>query len=171
MVSYGVLKEEDAQCLKTEFTIKPPSLFLFVAVIVLHLLNTFVMNAVVQYVRDMEENARNALIDNGNVNNLDDLTLLGDIPGSSAIIAAIDPVDVVFTDKFRWFLVGEPISQRLSSASCINISSGDCSADRGNVILINNVTTDERSSNRSNPHSNGYNTDDRLVNFVTQSLN
>ena len=117
MVSYGVLKEEDAQCLKTEFTIKPPSLFLFLAVIVLHFLNTFVMNAVVQYKTNMEENARNALIDNRNVTNLDDLTLLGDIPGSSAIIAAIDPVDVVFTDKFRWFLVVESISHRLSSAS------------------------------------------------------
>jgi hypothetical protein len=50
------MKEEDAQCLKTDINVAPTFYLLFVAAICLHLLNTFIVNAVNQYNRDLENN-------------------------------------------------------------------------------------------------------------------
>jgi hypothetical protein len=168
LVFYGILKEEDAQCLKTDFVIKPTFFLLFVAAIVLHLLNTFVMNAMSQYVRDMEENARHAdIVNDGKFNNIHNSTLSEGNPDNAAIIAAIEPVDALFTDKFRWLLVSESRSRRIPSESDSNSSSDDSNFDMNNEIFMDSVIVDDSSPNRSNHCSNRHNHSDDIQSMVS----
>jgi hypothetical protein len=53
MVFYGIIKDEDAQCFSVKSSIEVGFYVLAVGAILLHLLNTFVMNAMRQHLRDV----------------------------------------------------------------------------------------------------------------------
>lgn len=113
---YGVIKEEDAQCMKTDIAIEPYFYFLFVGCLVLAIINTFVMTAVTQYFRDMDAKCISN-IENGNddddkiaaatVDDDDDSIYTSQVKNNAnleVIKSSILPTPVMFTDRFRWFL-------------------------------------------------------------------
>lgn len=113
MVYYGILKDEDAQCFKTDVQVKPTFYLLFSGAIVLALINSFVMKAVSQYFRDCTTSPLEVLhnmqrekvanfIDIGDIENVD-----RDEPLE---VGKIHPVPVLFTDQYRWFLQREDTS-------------------------------------------------------------
>lgn len=111
MVYYGILKDEDAQCFKTDVQVKPTFYLLFSGAIVLALLNSFVMKAVSHYFRDIAtsplENMKEKLA------NFDDLADIENSNENEPLdVGKIHPVPVLFTDQYRWFL------QREDAPSC-----------------------------------------------------
>lgn len=99
MVYYGILKEEDAQCFRVEARIENASYYLAAASVALALVNTFVMRGVNQYFRDVDASAKEFKAVIGT-----DGEEIEDLPQA---IQRIQPVPVLFTDAFRWFLVRE----------------------------------------------------------------
>ena len=108
MVSYGILKEEDAQCFGVQGTIRAGSFTLFAAAMLLTLLNSFVTKATRQHNYYLEklciqedDRADNAAIPNGDdrVENDSD----SDVEKSAT---KLKPFPVMFTDTYRWLLKG-----------------------------------------------------------------
>lgn len=99
MVYYGIIKEEDAQCFRVEARIENASYFLAGGSVALALLNTFVMRAVNQYFRDIDASDKEFKAAPGREGEE-----VEDLPEA---IRHIQPVPVLFTDAFRWFLVRE----------------------------------------------------------------
>lgn len=100
---YGLLKEEDAQCLRTDVKVESTFYVLFVGTVSLAILNTFVMKAVAQFFRD-GDSASNGTTEQGPV--LTDLRELAEYETSDTESSSegIRPVPVLFTDRFRWLL-------------------------------------------------------------------
>ena len=118
MVYYGILKDEDAQCFKTDVQVKPTFYLLFAGAIVLALINSFVMRAVTQYFRDITSSIGNTHdVQGEKIANLND-----DIEDSNENEpfekGKIHPVPVLFTDQYRWFLQREdtPSSHQYSES-------------------------------------------------------
>lgn len=105
---YGLLKAEDAQCLRADVAVEPSFYVLFCGTLVLALLNSFVMKANFHYLRDkdFEESGSSNVSPTANslgINQLDDLS---DYEGEGNR-PSIRPVPVLFTDRFRWLLYRE----------------------------------------------------------------
>jgi hypothetical protein len=109
MVYYGILKDEDAQCFRTDVTVEPTFIVLIVAAVALAVLNSFVMGSTSQYFRDDDTKRHSAsnmpekkLSDD---DDLDDLLEFEDAMLEATFNKyAIHPSPVLFTDKYRWFL-------------------------------------------------------------------
>jgi hypothetical protein len=117
---YGVIKEEDAQCMKTDITVESYFYILFVGCLLLAIINTMVMTAVTQYFRDVD--ARNIAHSMGTDNetsvnstpNPDDSTVNDDESiytrnekeklETQRRTESIHPTPIMFTDRFRWLL-------------------------------------------------------------------
>jgi hypothetical protein len=95
---FGILKESDAQCLKTDIQIEPSFYFLLGAALLLSLINTFVVKANQQYLTDSEC----AITVPSKVDTLDDLGIDGS--NSDDAKKTILPIPIMFTDRFRWVL-------------------------------------------------------------------
>jgi hypothetical protein len=102
---YGLVKEEDAQCLRTNVNVESTFYVLFIGTVLLAILNTIVMTAVAQYFRDQEATR----IDEGaTVSDLTDYEASKDYQSSNGDAAeGIRPVPVQFSDRFRWLLFRE----------------------------------------------------------------
>ena len=112
MVYYGILKDEDAQCFKTDVQVKPTFYLLFSGAIVLALLNSFVMKAVSQYFRDCTASPLETLhnMQGEELANFDDRADIESINQDEPLeVGKIHPVPVLFTDQYRWFLLREVI--------------------------------------------------------------
>jgi hypothetical protein len=103
MVYYGLLKDEDAQCFRTDLKIEPTFYLLFTSAICLALINTFVMKSVAQYFRDIHIACIHDVV-NENIANLEDLADIENSDISATSKSKIHPVPVLFTDRYRWFL-------------------------------------------------------------------
>lgn len=97
MVYYGILKEEDAQCFRVNARLESASYVLAAASVALALLNTFVMRAVNQYFRDIDLSKREFKATPGrDGEEIEDVT---------EAVRRVQPVPVLFSDAFRWFLI------------------------------------------------------------------
>jgi hypothetical protein len=113
-VYYGLLDESDAQCFRVESYLEIGSYILAAGAVLLALLNTFVMKAVMQYFRDKDAEEDDRL----GIHHADDEVEL------SEALKKIHPVDVLFTDTFRWFLNREDAMMSRSHQSLM-ILGGD----------------------------------------------
>jgi hypothetical protein len=126
MVYYGLLKDEDAQCFRTDVKIEPTFYLLFTSAICLALINTFVMKAVSQYFRDIHSTFIQGVVDeksatfedpdfqDENCNNIE-----------TSAKSKIHPVPILFTDRYRWFLRREDEVSLSSRESEIPASSSE----------------------------------------------
>jgi hypothetical protein len=114
-VYYGILKEEDAQCFSVQSSIEGGSFLLAAGAVLLALLNTFVIKAVLQYFRDMDEVEKRDVEDEEKSRmSLDTSNTEVEDEADGGFSARIHPVPVLFTDTFRWMLRQE---NRLPSSS------------------------------------------------------
>jgi hypothetical protein len=99
LVYYGVLDPADAQCFKVQAGIESATYLLISGAVLLGFLHTFVVKAVTQYERDASQ-LHTPLED----------TKFGDNESGMSheeynkAISKIDPVPVLFTDRFRWVM-------------------------------------------------------------------
>jgi hypothetical protein len=96
LVYYGVLDPVDAQCLKIQVRIESATYLLIAAAVLLGVFRTLVVKAVTQYERDASQLHTP----------LEDAKLANNESGMSKeeyneAISKIDPVPVLFTDRFR----------------------------------------------------------------------
>jgi hypothetical protein len=97
LVYYGVLDPTDAQCFQVKAGIESATYILIAAAVLLGVLHSFVVKAVAQYERDASQlhtpldDAKLGDSESGMSHEEDDET-----------ISKIDPVPVLFTDRFRW---------------------------------------------------------------------
>jgi hypothetical protein len=129
LVYYGILKDEDAQCFKTDVQVMPTFYLLFSGAIVLALINSFVMRAVSQYFRDCTasplENLRN--MNRDKLANFDSLGGIESVNQDEMEVGKIHPVPVLFTDQYRWLLQRKeipPTGISLQSSESFVISDG-----------------------------------------------
>ena len=114
MVSYGVLKEEDAQCFGVQGTIRAGSFTLFAAAMLLALLSSFVTKATRQhnyyleklYIQE-DDRADNAAVPNGG-----DHDENGSDSDAVKSATKLRPFPVMFTDTYRWLLKGSAYNNR-----------------------------------------------------------
>jgi len=134
---YGVLDASDAQCFQMNATIGSGTYLLFVGAILLAFLNSFIMKAVTQYSRDKDTTASklDVALSSPSQNNdkiqpsstaISQTTSVDfetsndtthDNSDDAEIIKGIEPVPVLFTDRFRWFLIrvdNPKVSTRIS---------------------------------------------------------
>lgn len=111
---YGLLKEEDAQCLRTDVKVESTFYVLFIGTVSLAVLNTFVMKAVAQFFRDRETTFIFAAGQGAVVSDLGDLTEF-EMSNGEAASHKIRPVPVLFTDRFRWLLHREGTRPTITS--------------------------------------------------------
>jgi hypothetical protein len=109
MVYYGILKEEDAQCFRTDVTVEPTFIVLIVAAVALALLNSFVMGSTSQYFRDddAKRHVASAMPEQklSDDDDIEDLLEYEDAMLEATFNKyAIHPSPVLFTDKYRWLL-------------------------------------------------------------------
>jgi hypothetical protein len=128
---YGIIKEEDAQCMKTDITIESYFYILFVGCLLLAIINTFVMTAVTQYFRDMDalriDNIGKHDDDNDKlaattIDDEDDSIYTSQVKekvNMQLIKSSLLPTPVMFTDRFRWFLQREDCVTSTSGKSDI----------------------------------------------------
>lgn len=110
LVYFGILKEEDAQCFSVQSSIESGFFILAAGAILLAVLNTFVVKAVRQYIRDKSELEKQVLDEK----NMAELGESSDEEGGPIKDAGVDaeevlasgirPAPVLFTDTFRWLL-------------------------------------------------------------------
>jgi hypothetical protein len=95
LVYYGILDPADAQCFKVQAGIESATYLLIVAAVLLGIVHSFVVKAVAQYERDVSQ-----------LHTPLGSSKLGDSGMSpeeyEQVISKIDPVPVLFTDRFRW---------------------------------------------------------------------
>ena len=127
MAFLGVIAEEDAQCFRVNPTIKEGAYILAVGAVLLALLNSFVMNAVVQYFRDRDEEyeqmhgglkldelelgspatMKDSFDTSSDGKSLDEQSPpIEDDGERNQAMKSIRPTPVLFTDKYRWTLCG-----------------------------------------------------------------
>ena len=119
---YGILEAEDAQCFKVAAKIESGTYFLITGAFLLALLNSFIMNAVIQEERDASEwHTPQEHVKFGE--STSDLS-----PEEYAqIIDSIDPPPVLFTDKYRWAMRREDAvanARALGGRSTLGIDDG-----------------------------------------------
>ncbi len=114
LVFYGILNEEDAQCFSIKSSIEEGFFVLAVGAILLALVNSFVTKATSQYCRDQNKpNDRNRTQELSSA-------LESAEEGQEVTIKHLDtdntihPPPVLFTDTFRWLLVGVGNKDKLS---------------------------------------------------------
>lgn len=100
LVYYGILSAEDAQCFRVDVKIEAGAFVLVVAAILLALLNTFVMKAVRQYFRDKDMEKEGWCNEKLEESTLEAASEMDEEKARNSI----QPVPVLFTDTFRWFL-------------------------------------------------------------------
>jgi hypothetical protein len=106
MVYSGLMKEEDAQCFSVQGNIEPGAIILAIAALLLALLNTFVNKAVLQYFHDGKIELENKLVLEGEMQlDVVDEGQKGSEDTNHSM--KIHPVQVFFTDTFRWLLRSE----------------------------------------------------------------
>ena len=98
MVSYGILKEVDAQCFSVQGSIDPGSLVLLAAAILLAFVNSVVTLANKQCLGEYQHTPSAAKEDNETIADVE-----------------IRPFPVVFTDAYRWLLVGTESTENVRS--------------------------------------------------------
>jgi hypothetical protein len=125
LVYYGILKDEDAQCFKTDVQVMPTFYLLFSGAIVLSIINAFVMRAVSQYFRDCTasplENLRN--MNREKLANFDSFSGIESVNQDEIEVGKIHPVPALFTDQYRWLLQRNdilPMSLQSSESSVIS---------------------------------------------------
>jgi len=123
LVSYEILKEEDAQCFGVQGAIEPGSFTLVAAAMVLALLNSFVTKATRQYnyylerslpdvdVEDVhvheDVHADNDAENNSNNHHHDSsTTTVAPFTTTTTTSTKLRPIPVMFTDTYRWLLRG-----------------------------------------------------------------
>mmetsp|Transcript_54468 Transcript_54468/g.61620 ORF Transcript_54468/g.61620 Transcript_54468/m.61620 type:complete len:608 (+) Transcript_54468:14-1837(+) len=122
LVSYEILKEEDAQCFGVQGAIEPGSFTLVAAAMLLALLNSFVTKATRQHnyylerslpdvdVEDVhvheDVHADNDAENNSNNHHHDSSTTTV-APSTTTRSTKLRPIPVMFTDTYRWLLRGE----------------------------------------------------------------
>jgi hypothetical protein len=111
LVYFGILKPEDGQCFRVDSSVEAAAFILAAAALLLSLLTNFVKMAGDQYARDMEELTSDRL--GGTVSVDEDDEDVDD----QAMMDQIRPVPVLFTDRFRWMLVGESEEEESHDAS------------------------------------------------------
>lgn len=99
LVFFGLLDERDAQCFRVETSLDTGSYLLLAGAILLAALNTFVMNATAQYIRDRDSSVEEERAHRRAASKIDSDAELDD--------SNIVPSPVLFTDKFRWLLARE----------------------------------------------------------------
>ena len=109
LVYYGILEEDDAQCFSVRSSIESGSLILASGAVLLALISSFVTNAVLQYFRDrtaMEKRLREDIekMSQGGSDNTSDTASDDPLAADGGFAANIQPVPVLFTDRFRWLL-------------------------------------------------------------------
>lgn len=104
MVYYGLLKDEDAQCFRTDVKIEPTFYLLFSSAICLALINAFVMKAVSQYFRDIHFTCIQDVINEKTLTTEDPDFEEENGSFETSAKSKIHPVPVLFTDRYRWFL-------------------------------------------------------------------
>jgi len=121
LVSYEILKEEDAQCFGVQGAIEPGSFTLVAAAMLLALLNSFVTKATRQHnyylerslpdvdVEDVhvheDVHADNDAENNSNNHHHDSSTTTV-APSTTTRSTKLRPIPVMFTDTYRWLLRG-----------------------------------------------------------------
>jgi hypothetical protein len=136
MVFYGILKEEDAQCLKTDISIDPYFYMLLVSAVVLAIFNTFVLSAVSQYHQDTGVDTTHIV--NQKASTLDDLVSLEDGEDNPVgVKSSILPLRVMYTDRFRWFLYRE------NEAVVVQDQPNDVMLEGADTMLFSVNSTDE----------------------------
>jgi hypothetical protein len=128
LVFFGIMNEEDAQCFKVNSKVEDGTFVLAAGAVLLALLNTFVMRAVGQYFRDKENEARRG----------QDLAKLEALSVDSGALSpeevtqaekGINPIPVLFTDTFRWFLIRHDVAMSTRSSSSVESSANDAFAN------------------------------------------
>jgi hypothetical protein len=125
LVYYGVLDPVDAQCLKIQARIESATYLLIAAAVLLGVFHTFVVKAVTQYECDASQLHTP----------LEDAKLGDNESGMSQeeykeAISKIDPVPVLFTDRFRWVMrredavVGSRAHRGLDERSKLGVDDG-----------------------------------------------
>lgn len=107
LVYYGILKNEDAQCYRADVRVEPAFYVLLVGALLLTMVNTFVMQAVSHYFRDLD--GKTIVADIEKISDLGALEAHEDDTADGELMdeSTIHPVPVLFTDHFRWFLYRE----------------------------------------------------------------
>jgi hypothetical protein len=127
MVYYGLLKDEDAQCFRTDVKIEPTFYLLFTSAICLALINSFVMKAVSQYFRDIHFTCIQDVVAAKSSSFPDVQEENWSIETSEK--SKIHPVPVLFTDRYRWFLRREDemsLAQESENLAYSSIAIGNC---------------------------------------------
>ena len=119
---YGIVQPEDAQCFKVAATIESGTYLLIAGALLLALLESFIMNAVIQQERDASEwHTPQEDVKLGE--STSDLS-----PEEYAqIIDSIDPPPVLFTDKYRWAMRREDAgisSRAIGDRSTLGVDDG-----------------------------------------------
>jgi hypothetical protein len=115
LVFYGIIDESDAQCFRVETRIESASYILAAAAVLLALLNSFVMNAALQYFRDKdsavaERHLAERKLEGSVADDMEELNV-------GEMREKITPVPVLFTDRYRWFLSREHAMVAIASDS------------------------------------------------------
>lgn len=102
MVYYGILEQNDAQCFALEASITAGAYLLVPITLCMALMNTFVVKAYIQQLREKEE-ATKFVSEDEKLRAFDRTTW----DSRTDAMGSIRPVGVVFTDTFRWALEGQ----------------------------------------------------------------
>jgi len=98
LVHFGIIKEEDAHCFVVESKLKSGFFLMCAGALLLALLNTFVSQAALQYLRDRSEPKK-----------LPSVAAIHDQQQDQISVEQakdiIEPTPVLFTDRFRWCLL------------------------------------------------------------------
>ena len=111
LVQFGLLKKNDGQCFRVNSSIKSGSFLLLASAIVLGLMSNYVVRAVVQYFRDEADRLHHELYKHDSVigddfdeNDCSNKDVDLDSDDADQIRRSIRPVDVLFSDIYRWTL-------------------------------------------------------------------
>ena len=149
LVLMGILEEKDAQCFRVETAVESPFFFLASGALVLAFLNTFVKKAACQYVRDVDERCV-PKFQSPTVEQQMNVDLAKDL---------LDPLPVLFSDRFRWFLVRNESRReylQVFSTSSLERPADESTleADANNGRSAENITVNQSISPESS-HSSG----------------
>jgi len=92
---FGLLEAKNAQCFLVDSKIESGFLFLVCGAMVLAVLNTFVSNAAMQYLQEKSSSGP-----------MPSMHTLGKQFSVEEIRAMVEPSNALFTDRFRWALIG-----------------------------------------------------------------
>ena len=116
MAFYNIISERDAQCFRVDSRVEVGAYFLAVSSILLALLNSFVLNAALQYFRDKEASQSEKKILAKSENSSEDW----DEDELNRVTSEISPTPALFSDKFRWTLYREDLMLYRRGSSLLN---------------------------------------------------